>query len=237
MPAAPPAFERMGTVPAKGPVDGQCTVRHDSAMTDNDRSHLYVWFDMEFTDLDPAKADILQVALLVTDAHLRLLQPDDRGLNLYLKLEADATISEWVEQNLGALLEVCRSDRAIDSQSAKQRLADYLDRVVGTASPDIQLRPVMAGNSVHNDWRLASIHYPDLIQRLHYRLMDVTALKLQWQDWLGQPEFDKENAELVREFLPFDMGDLEGRPHDAFYDILASIAELNFYRTKMLKPV
>jgi len=210
-------------------------VTHDGLMTEEPRVTHYIWFDLEFTDLDPDKAHILQVAVLATDIHLQLLQPEDKGLNLCLALQPGASISAWVEEHLPDLLNVCRSDQAIDQHVAATRINEYLDRIVGPVSDDIKERPVMAGNSVHNDWRLACIHFPGLIQRLHYRIMDVTALKLQWQDWLGQPEFDKENADLVRQHLSFAQGDLEGRPHDAYYDILASIAELNYYRRHLCK--
>ena len=208
-------------------------MRHDAGMSTTESAPRYIWFDLEFTDLDPDKAHILQVAVLATDVHLQLLQPDDKGLNLFLKLKDGATISEWVEQNLPDLLAVCRSEHALDAQAAETRITAYLDRIAGPAPDDIRERPVMAGNSVHNDWRLACMHYPALIARLHYRLLDVSTLKQQWQGWLGQPEFDKDDASLVKQYLPFEAGDLEGKPHDAYYDILASIAELNYYRQRL----
>lgn len=218
-----------------GLIDGFIRVRHDLRMSHTERSPAYIWFDLEFTDLDPSKACLLQVAMLATHPDLLPLQPGDQGLNLCLKLPNDVPVSEWVEQNLSDLLTRCRSEQAIEQGEAARQIMDYMDRVIGPPAEDIKQRPVLAGNSVHNDWRLACRHYPQFIERLHYRLLDVTALKLHWQDWLHQPEFDKEQARLVQEYLPFEATSLAGQPHDAHYDILASIAELNFYRQRMLK--
>ncbi len=185
--------------------------------------------------MDPDKAHILQVAVLATDPQLNPLESGDRGLNLCLKLPADASVSAWVAENLSDLLTACRDPGALEQNSASQLITNYVDRVAGPAPEDIKERPVLAGNSVHADWRLACMHFPELIERLHYRLLDVSTLKIHWQDWLGQPEFDKEDANLVLEHLPFKITTLAGQPHDAYYDILASIAELNFYRQRMFQ--
>lgn len=196
----------------------------------NETASYYVWFDTEFTGLDLADARLLQVAALITDLDCRPVAPDDPGIDLAIRLEPDATISEWVETHLSELLAVCRSDRAVDIAEADQQLGAYVDRMVGPRSEDIRLRPVLAGNSLHMDWALAGRDLPGFLGRLHYRHLDVTAFKLQWVDWLRREEFDKDSETLLRAHLPFDPGPMEGRPHDARYDILASIAELQFYR-------
>lgn len=195
----------------------------------------YFWFDMEFTDLDPSRARILQVAALITDVDLHPVRPRDPGLNLCVRLDPDAYVSDWVQENLADLIAKCRAPDALPVAEVGQRLIQYLDDVAGPPAADIKERPALAGNSVHSDWRLAAIHFPDLQPRLSYRLLDVSTLKQQWQGWLGQPEFDKEDVNLVQEHLPFDCGNIAGQPHDAYYDILASIAELNFYRTHLLR--
>jgi oligoribonuclease len=200
-------------------------------------SAIYFWFDLEFTDLDPAKAQILQVAAWATDVHLQPLMPDDRGLNLILRLEDNTPVSPWVEDNLADLLKECRSPRSVPPGVVEIMLMRYLDRVAGPPAADIKDRPVLAGNSVHNDWRLAAIHYPALVNRLSYRLLDVSTLKQQWQGWMGQEEFNKEDAACVQAFLPEPFGTVSGARHDAYYDILASIAELNYYRQKLLRDI
>ncbi len=194
---------------------------------------VYLWFDMEFTDLDPSRARILQVAALLTDAALQPLDETDRGLNFHVYLDPDAPVSEWVQENLAPLLQMCRTPQAVQPGAVEIMLTRYVDRLVGPAAEDIKARPAMAGNSVHSDWRLASIHYPALIDRLHYRLFDVSTLKQEWEGWWQQGEADKESAEWVQRNLPFEVPVIEGAVHDAYYDVLASIAELNFYRSQL----
>ena len=67
--------------------------------------------------------------------------------------------------------------------------------------------------------------------RLHYRLLDVSSLKIQWQDWVEQQPFDKESVEQLNQYFP-DGGISSANAHDALFDIKASIAELAFYRSK-----
>lgn len=197
--------------------------------------HLYVWFDTEFTDLDMETSRLLQIAALITDAEGRPVAENDLGLNLHIRLDAETPVSSWVEEHLKDLLTVCRSDQAIPVAEAEQRLCAYVDRVAGERAADVKQRPILAGNSLHMDWTLARRDLPGLLDRLHYRQLDVTALKLQWQDWLGREPFNKEDAALLRAQLPFHPGSLEGQPHDALYDILASIAELRFYRANLFR--
>ena len=210
--------------------------RVETNMNDSTQSSaplLYCWFDLEFTDLDPAKAHILQVAMLITDVHLQPVLPDDAGLNLIVRLDDQAIVSGWVQENLADLLGQCRQDDAISPDSVQALLLAYLSKAGGTGIEEIKERPVLAGNSVHADWRLACMHYPDLITQLTYRLLDVSTLKQQWTGWWQQPEFDKEDAGLVERNLPFPATHLAGKPHDAYYDILASIAELHYYRRQL----
>lgn len=199
------------------------------------RPPYYCWFDLEFTDLDPDKAALLQVALLITDVDLQPLEPEAKGLNIIVRLPEEASVSSWVQENLASLLIRCRSPEALSVHGIEDALLTHTEQWTGPKADDIKERPVLAGNSVHADWRLAARHFPRFIDRLHYRLLDVSTVKQQWHDWAGKEEFDKENASLIREYLPFTVSDLGGQPHDAFYDILASIAELNFYRQKLLR--
>jgi oligoribonuclease len=69
---------------------------------------------------------------------------------------------------------------------------------------------VLAGNSIHNDRNFIKVWWPQLDLRLHYRMLDVSSLKIIMQGKYGI-EFEKQNA------------------HRAFDDIQASIAELQHY--------
>lgn len=197
------------------------------------RTSAYVWFDTEYTDLDLDRARLLQVAAMVTDAHLNRLLPPEQDIVCYVRLPDDAAISPWAREHLADVVAACRTPRAIDTPRLDLMLAEWLDRAVGPRAEAKDARPVLAGNSIHADWFLVRKFLPEFLKRLHYRVLDVTTTKLLWQDWAGGAKFDKENAALVGEYLPGGRADVSGRPHDAYYDIQASVAELNFYRSRM----
>jgi len=188
------------------------------------RSTAYVWFDTEYSTLDLDRAHLLQVAAIVTDA----------DLNLVVRLPENATLSPWIVENTPDLARACRSaDASVTANEVDRRLAALLDRVNVPGGED-KRRPILAGNSVHADWHLARRFLPSFCARLHYRHLDVTALKLQWQDWRQGPPFAKDDVEQVRSFFPGGFDGATERRHDALYDVIASIAELNYYRHHFL---
>lgn len=198
------------------------------------RSTAYVWFDTEYSGLDLESAHLLQVAAIVTDADLQRVFPREQDLKLYVKLPPGAPVSPWIQENMPDMLRICRSELALEPAEVDERLADLVKRVNIPGGED-KRRPVLAGNSVHADWFLARKFLPRFLSLLHYRHLDVTALKLQWQDWGQGPAFDKDNVELMRAYLPGGaQAPIEGGRHDAHYDVQASIAELNYYRHVML---
>jgi oligoribonuclease len=196
------------------------------------RSTAYVWFDTEYSTLDLESAVLLQVACVVTDADLNRLFPVEQDVRFHVRLPDGVRVSPWIEENMPELLRVCRSELALDVAEIDARLAELVGRV-GVPGGEDKRRPVLAGNSIHADWRLAQKYLPKFMKTLHYRHLDVTALKLQWQDWRQGPAFDKDNIEELRTYLPGPKHLLDGRRHDAYYDVLASIAELNYYRHQL----
>jgi oligoribonuclease len=196
------------------------------------KTSAYVWFDAEFTSLDLDRARLLQVAAIVTDANLNRVALPEADLDLCIRLEEGEDVSPWVAENLSALVKKCRSDEAVSIGEADRRLAALLDQYCGTPCETLDQRPVLAGNSVHNDWFLMRRLLPVLGSRLHYRLLDVSTIKLQWQDWIGGQPFDKENTELLNQHFPGG-GITAANAHDALFDIKASIAELAFYRSSL----
>ena len=196
------------------------------------RSSAYVWFDAEFTSLELDEARLLQVAVIVTDADLNRLHPEESDLNLCVRLEEGGEISPWVAENLPGLVEQCLSDEAVSVEEADRQIAALLDQYCGTPCKEMDDRPVLAGNSVHNDWFLMRRFLPQFGSRLHYRLLDVSTFKIQWADWVGQAPFDKESVEQLNQYFPGGGIDM-ANAHDALFDIKASIAELAFYRSKL----
>jgi oligoribonuclease (3'-5' exoribonuclease) len=71
---------------------------------------------------------------------------------------------------------------------------------------------------------------------LHYRQLDVTAFKLEWLARGESDRFDKTDLGAVRAWFPEARLSAAGAQHDAEYDLQASVAELAFYRARMLHP-
>src|SRR4029450_11711233 len=79
----------------------------------------------------------------------------------------------------------------------------------------------LCGNSIGVDRRFLHSQLPALDEYLHYRSIDVSSLK-----------------ELCRRWYPDVYRDRPGKkaPHRALDDVLESIAELRYYRERMLRP-
>lgn len=196
------------------------------------KSAAYVWFDAEFTSLDLDQANLLQVAVILTDTELNRLHPPEADLNLCIRLNDGDEVSPWVAENLSGLVAECRSENAVSIEEADTQIAALLDEYCGAPSSSISDRPVLAGNSVHNDWYLLRRFLPQFGSRLHYRLLDVSTIKIQWADWAEQHAFDKESTALLNQYFPGGGIDA-ANAHDALFDIKASIAELAYYRSRL----
>lgn len=193
-----------------------------------------VWFDTEYTDLNLEGARILQIAATVTDPDLRRVRPAEEDLCMPVRLPEDAPVSPWVAEHLAPLLAACRGPEAVTMAGAEGALLGLLDRAAAAAAEG-PVEFVLAGNSVHADWWLARRDLPRFMARLHYRQLDVTAFKLEWRERKPAELFEKDNPDMVRAWFPDAR--LDGVvQHDAHYDIQASIAELAFYRARLLRP-
>lgn len=205
-------------------------------MTTTDLSSYYVWFDTEFTSLELEQSRLIQVAAVVTNHKLERVLPLEDDLVVDLRLPPDTRVSAWTEQNLGALLARCRSDSASTVEEADEKLCELLARAFGGTVPELdQHKVVLGGNSLHGDWFLARKFLPRFSRQLNYRHLDVSAIKLEWLKWYGGEEFDKENVALLKQYLPETGSALETAKHDALYDVMASMAELAYYRSQLAK--
>jgi oligoribonuclease (3'-5' exoribonuclease) len=197
----------------------------------------YLWFDSEFSTDDLDRASLLQVALVATDEGLTpktaprpegLLDDEARplGLATYVLPPPDVTLSAFVVREQADVLASARR-RGRAPAEVDALLCAWADGVFGRDRA-LKDRPMLAGNSIHIDWALVRRWLPGLAARVHYRVLDVTALKMEWQR-MGGAKFDKESIDTIRR--NFQGADVtESARHDAYYDVQASIAELAFYR-------
>jgi oligoribonuclease len=166
-----------------------------------------VWIDLEMTGLDPSEHVILQAALVITTAELEPI--DELAVDIAQPEEALGRMTQVVREmhtRTGLLERVRKSSISVGEA---ERL--MLERISETCPAPATL----CGNSVWTDRRFIERHMPTLERYLHYRLVDVSTLKVLAQRWYGNGAvFDKPTA----------------GEHDAAVDIKNSIAELRYYR-------
>jgi oligoribonuclease (3'-5' exoribonuclease) len=194
-----------------------------------------VWFDAEYSSIDLEEASLLQVAALITDSSLRRILPREQDVRLIVRPPEGAGFSPWVKANLGDLVSACRTEQAVDVADADDRLAAYVDAVVGARAAKEENRPLLAGNSIHFDWWLIRRFLPRFLGRLNYRHLDVSAFKVEWRRIHPKDSFNKDDPNMIKMYFP-DAFLPDSGVHDAYYDAQASIAELEFYRRYLFLP-
>ncbi len=178
---------------------------------------LLLWLDMEMTGLDPARERVLEIATLVTSATLEVIATGPE-LVIHQPDEILAAMDDWNTRHHGAsgLTERARQSTITEGEAEAQTLA-FVDAHFGSKE-----RPVLCGNSIHQDRRFIRRYLPAFDARLHYRMVDVSTLK-----------------ELARRWYPNEVDAMPAKSdaHRALGDILDSVAELRFYRERLFVPV
>ena len=169
-----------------------------------------VWIDCEMTGLDVEKDSLVEIAVLITDSDLNVL--DEQGLGVVIKprKESLAQMGDYVTQmhQESGLLELLDSGLAIEQ--AETKILDY----VKSFAPEAGTAP-LAGNSIGTDRMFLNRYMPKLDAHLHYRNVDVSSIKELTRRWYPKVYFQ----------LPKKSGG-----HRALADIRESIAELRYYR-------
>jgi oligoribonuclease len=175
-----------------------------------------VWIDCEMTGLDIARDALIEVAVLVTDADLTIL---DEGLDVIIHAE-DSVLEQMVPyvrdmHASSGLTEEVRSSNVTLGQAEKLVL-DYIKSYV----PDARTAP-LCGNSIATDRGFLNRDMPALDDHLHYRMIDVSSLK-----------------ELAKRWYPrvYQSQPEKGLAHRALADIYESVHELQYYRQTLFVP-
>lgn len=171
-----------------------------------------VWIDLEMTGLDVTKESIIEIATVVTDGELNIIA---QGPNLAINVEESllAGMDEWntSHHTSSGLVERVRQ-QGVSIKEAEERTLQFLQEWVPEG------RAPLCGNSVWNDKKFMEKEMPKLVEHLHYRMIDVSTVK-----------------ELARRWYP-EVGRYEKKgAHLALDDILESIEELRYFRSKVFK--
>lgn len=167
-----------------------------------------IWIDLEMTGLDPEKDRIIEMATVVTDAHLNILA--EGPVFAIHQDEASITgMDEWNTRQHGqsGLVTRVRESKTTEGQ-AEQLTLEFLKQYINKG------KSPMCGNSICQDRRFLSKFMPELAAFFHYRHLDVSTLKelaLRWRPQLLS-------------------GIVKKSKHLALDDIKDSIDELVYYR-------
>lgn len=175
------------------------------------RDHL-IWIDLEMTGLDPDTDFIIEIATVVTDRHLLVLEEGPIAAIHQSDSVLDA-MDEWCTRQHGSsgLTERVRASRTNEAEAEQMTLAFLRQYLDPGNSP-------MCGNSVCQDRRFLIRHMPELAAFFHYRNLDVSSLKILARLW------------APAHFEPFE----KLSTHLAMADIHDSIRELKHYREHMI---
>lgn len=173
-----------------------------------------IWVDLETTGLDPQQDRILEIAVVVTDGQLNVIDQYSSivaypGSTLLL---ANPTVED-MHRRSGLLAEMRSTawSPEIEPRSLDLRFEAFVAEHGATGAP-------LAGSNVQFDRNFLRRWMPRLEDAAHYRNVDVSTLKELMRRWHPEvPEWEK-------------TGD-----HRALSDILDSIAELKFYRARFFR--
>ena len=167
-----------------------------------------VWIDLEMTGLDHEIEVIIEIATIVTDKELNVLE-EGPNLVIHQPDEILDRMDEWNQHHHTASGLVNRVKQSkISPVEAERQTLDFLKKYVPyKKSP-------LCGNSVGQDRKFLDRYMKELSDFLHYRSVDVTSVK-----------------ELVRRWYPDGpKPQKKSDAHMAMIDIRESIDEMLFYR-------
>ena len=136
-----------------------------------------IWIDLEMTGLDPDSDRIIEIATIVTDAHLNILAEGP----VHAIHQKDIILNgmdEWNTRQHGksGLVERVRRSTVTEAEAEAQTI-EFLSRFV-----DPKKSP-MCGNSICQDRRFMHRTMPKLEAFFHYRNLDVSTVKELARRW------------------------------------------------------
>jgi oligoribonuclease len=174
-----------------------------------------VWIDCEMTGLDIERDALIEIACLVTDGELNIL---DQGVDVIIKpppesLDQMSDVVRTMHTTSGLLQELSEGVTVDEAQEA----------VLGYVRQHIKepRKVPLCGNSIATDRWFIARDMPELDNYLHYRMVDVSSIK-----------------ELARRWYPrvYFASPAKRGGHRALADITESVQELRYYREAVFVP-
>jgi oligoribonuclease len=169
----------------------------------------FVWLDLEMTGLNPNNDVILEIASVITDGNLNVLE-EGPAFIINQPKEKLAGMDKWCtdhHKKSGLTDAVLASTTTL--QHAEEQTLAFIKKHCR------EKEGVLAGNSVWQDRNFLQKYMPSITTYLHYRLVDVTSIKVVAKKWYP----GNKNVEFKKK-----------DEHRSLADVYASIAELQNYR-------
>jgi len=165
-----------------------------------------LWVDLEMTGLDANEDVILEIAAEITDFDFKTLASYEARIQHRREVVLDRMQKNiwWKDypHNRDDFLNKIEHGKPL--HQVEQEMVALVKEHFGEESA------ILAGNSIHSDRAFIKRWWPELDLKLHYRMLDVSSLKVFMQGKYGL-QFEKKEV------------------HRAFDDIQASIAEWQYY--------
>ena len=163
-----------------------------------------LWVDLEMTGLEPKKDRILEVAAIATDWDFQEVARMTAVVKVPKNLMKKRMVGEFWAKNKESYEQLLKqNETGLKSPTVEKELLEFIEKYFGE-------EVILAGNSIHQDRRFIRKEWKKLDKRLHYRMFDVSAWKVYF-----------ENAMKIK-FTKRDM-------HRALDDIEGSIEEIKYY--------
>jgi len=170
-----------------------------------------VWIDLEMTGLCVKTCQIIEIACVITDKNLNILQ-EGPNLAIYQNSAILAQMDNWCTKThtqSGLVKRVQASQ--INELQAEQITLDFIAQFVEAG------KSPLCGNSIGQDRMFLKRYMPKLEAYFHYRNLDVSSVKILANLWTKLKPYPKANS------------------HKALDDIYESINELKYYRENLFK--
>lgn len=169
-----------------------------------------LWIDLEMTGLDPVEDRILEVGAIATDWNFKEIATYEAVKKVGPNLMKTRMVGEFWEkfpEVRDALM--AQNVDGKNGRTVENELLAFIDEHFDSEKPVL-----LAGNSIHQDRKFIENEWSRLNDKLHYRMLDVSAWKVVF-DGKYKKRFAKPEA------------------HRAMDDIRGSIEELEYYLKKV----
>ena len=172
-----------------------------------------VWMDLEMTGLDAKKEVIIEIATLITDSELNVLE-EGPCIAIHQRDEILDKMDDWntKQHSKSGLMDKVKESTMNESEAEKSTIK-FLEQFIFKASSPL------CGNTICQDRRFLARCMPNLEEFCHYRNIDVSSIRELGKRWFFEDtdNFQKKSS------------------HRALDDIRESIEELRYYRKTLFK--